>query len=43
MKFTKRKKKKYKSFFDTWEKLKFKGPGDASEKIDEILYDEEYK
>lgn len=34
--------KKYNSIFDTWEKIKFKGPGDASENIDEILYGEGY-
>ncbi len=38
----KKTKKKYNSFFDTWKKIKFKGPGDASNKIDEILYGEGY-
>ncbi len=37
-----RTKKKHNSIFDTWEKIKFKGPGDASENIDEILYGEGY-
>ncbi len=43
MEFEKRKKKKYKSLFDTWEKIKFKGSSDLSDRIDEIVYDEEYK
>ncbi|MFH0713303.1 MAG: hypothetical protein V1722_02095 [Candidatus Micrarchaeota archaeon] len=34
-------KKKYNSIFDTWDKIKFKGPGNASDRIDEILYDED--
>ncbi len=33
-------KKKYKSFFDTYEKLKFNSDPRLSENIDEILYDE---
>lgn len=38
----KKQKKKYKSFFDTYDAIKFKGPGNASDKIDEILYGEGY-
>lgn len=34
-------KKKYKSFFDTYDTIKFKGPGNLSDRIDEIVYDEE--
>ena len=37
----KKDKKKYKSFFDTWKKIKFSGPGNLSERVDEIVYDEE--
>lgn len=38
--FQENKGKKYKSFFDTYNELKFKGDPHLSEKIDEILYDE---
>ena len=35
------KKKKHNGFFDTYKKIAFDGPGDASDRIDEIVYDEE--
>ena len=34
-------KKKYRSFFDVYDKLKFRGDPHLSEKIDDIVYGEE--
>lgn len=36
-----KKEKKYESIFDVYEKLKFSAEPDLSQKIDEIVYDEE--